>query len=170
MVHARLNAWTLAASYLFIPCRNLDNNFMPILGVGWTSNFEMFFYAVFAVALLSGINVYRFVGVLLGICAIGSYFRQPWWPWPSFYLDSLVLEFFFGMLIARQTLSGRFLPKRLAIPGLIVGFLMLLANLHHVLPPVIPEGIPAAIVIWSAVSIEKFIPRMALLDTLVDAS
>jgi exopolysaccharide production protein ExoZ len=72
VVHARLTVWTFVASYLFIPCRNLDANFMPILGVGWTLNYEMFFYALKALALFLRINVFRFVGIILALLSVGS--------------------------------------------------------------------------------------------------
>lgn len=41
-----------ALSYLFVPYGFDGNEFRPVLGVGWTLNFEMFFYLLFALALL----------------------------------------------------------------------------------------------------------------------
>ena len=40
------------ASYLFLPLPHLNGQTEPILGVGWTLNYEMFFYVVFAFATL----------------------------------------------------------------------------------------------------------------------
>jgi exopolysaccharide production protein ExoZ len=171
VVHARLTPSTLLASYLFIPCRNLDGNFMPILGVGWTLNYEMFFYALFALALFMKRNVFRFVGVFLTLLAVGSYFRQPSWPWPSFYLNSLVLEFYFGMLIAKSCLAGKRLSWKAALPILVLGtVLLLLPTPLDSLPPVLPEGIPAAMMIWSVASLEDFIPRIPWVAVLSEAS
>jgi len=41
----------VVASYLFVPWENPYGRFYPILILGWTLNFEMFFYAMFAIAL-----------------------------------------------------------------------------------------------------------------------
>ena len=43
----------ILASYLFVPySRPVDGAMLPLLPLGWTLNYEMFFYAVFAVALI----------------------------------------------------------------------------------------------------------------------
>lgn len=161
VVHVRLNIVTLLGSLLFIPCRNLDGLFMPILGVGWTLNYEMFFYAIFGLALFFKIDVFRLSGIVFFLLAVGSYFRQPSWPWPSFYLSSLVLEFFFGMLIARACIAEKHLPQKIAIPLLLAGLVLLLTPTPlDKLPPVIPEGIPAAAVILSVASLEKYFQRI----------
>lgn len=39
-------------SLLFVPYRNVAGNMQPVLDVGWTLNYEMYFYAVFAACLL----------------------------------------------------------------------------------------------------------------------
>lgn len=42
----------MALSFGFIPYENDNGEFYPIYGLGWTLNYEMFFYALFALALL----------------------------------------------------------------------------------------------------------------------
>jgi len=42
----------LLRSVLFVPYFDADQALRPVLGVGWTLNFEMYFYLVFAVSLL----------------------------------------------------------------------------------------------------------------------
>lgn len=52
--HHGLNGETalaLAKSLLFIPYEDKGGELHPVLGVGWTLNLEMFFYALFALAL-----------------------------------------------------------------------------------------------------------------------
>src|SRR5215467_2504234 len=39
------------ASYFFIPYRRPSGAMDPLYGIGWTLNYEMFFYVVFAVAM-----------------------------------------------------------------------------------------------------------------------
>ncbi len=49
----KLSWFHVAASYLFIPWATPgDNDFHPLLGIGWTLNYEMFFYILFAPFLL----------------------------------------------------------------------------------------------------------------------
>jgi len=49
---ANLSIESVVASILFFPYPKLDGEISPINGIGWTLNYEMFFYVVFAVALL----------------------------------------------------------------------------------------------------------------------
>jgi exopolysaccharide production protein ExoZ len=51
------------ASYLFWPIERVNGLVRPIANLGWTLNLEMFFYAVFAVALFFG----RLRGILLAV-------------------------------------------------------------------------------------------------------
>lgn len=44
----------LMASLLFIPWENSIGDIKPVLNVGWTLNFEMYFYCLFAITLLLG--------------------------------------------------------------------------------------------------------------------
>src|SRR5260370_21484140 len=47
-----LNAAMLATSYAFIPYPNRAGEAYPLYGVGWTLNYEMFFYVLFASAIV----------------------------------------------------------------------------------------------------------------------
>ena len=44
---------SLLGSYFFIPYRAPSNAIVPLHGVGWTLNLEMFFYVIFAAAISS---------------------------------------------------------------------------------------------------------------------
>ena len=121
----------------------------------------MFFYFVFTVALLLRMNVYKFVGGALILLAVGAFFRQPDWPAASFSLDTRVLEFFYGMLIAKVCLTGKHLPRYGAIPLLVLGFLVLLGpwprlnQLHD-----LQYGIAAASIVYSMASLEDSLTRI----------
>lgn len=165
-LHTVLSPVTAACSYLFLPARDLDGKIEPLVGVGWTLTFEMLFYFLFSFALFLRTNVYKFIGVTLGILSIGAFFRQPSWFPIAFYLNSIVLEFFFGMLIAKACLNGVYLSKRLALPLLAFGFLLLLLPpTDWNLPKALISGLPASLIIWSAASLgslETSIPRLVL--------
>jgi peptidoglycan/LPS O-acetylase OafA/YrhL len=165
-LHAKLSIWTAIASYLFIPARNLDGKLEPLLAVGWTLNFEMLFYFIFTLALYLRSNIYQFVGIVLGLLSVGSVLRHPSSSPATFYLNSIVLEFFFGMLVARYCARDVYIPEKIAFCLFGCGcFFLLLPAFETPLPKVLISGIPAALMIWSAASLERFhesIPRAVL--------
>jgi peptidoglycan/LPS O-acetylase OafA/YrhL len=164
LLHSQFDPGRAIASYFFIPWRSSEG-ILPLVIVGWTLNFEMFFYAVFAVALKLRINVYIFVAAVFFPLAILSAFRQPGWPTVSYYMDPIVPEFFFGMLIAKWVLSGKRMHPALAA-------LMLAAGMTWLLFLPVPKpyilslyGIAAAFTIWGTAALEprlKWLPKWAL--------
>jgi exopolysaccharide production protein ExoZ len=165
-LHTKLSPITAACSYLFLPARNLDGKIEPLVGVGWTLTFEMLFYFLFTLALFLRKNVFKFVGVILVILSIGAYFRQPSWPPIAFYLNSIVLEFFLGMLVAKACIKGIYFPQKTVFWLLACGFIFLLfPSPDWNLPKVLISGVPASLIVWSAASLgtlENFIPRIVL--------
>jgi exopolysaccharide production protein ExoZ len=162
--HTVLNPHTVISSYLFLPAKNLDGKIEPLVGVGWTLNFEMLFYFLFTSALFLRANVYKFVGIILAVLSIGQFFRPTDWPPMAFYFNSIVLEFFLGMLVARACLRGTRIAARFVLPLLTVGFLLLLCtpDSYWGLPKVIVNGMPAALIVWSVVSfpaLDRWIPH-----------
>jgi exopolysaccharide production protein ExoZ len=162
VLHASLSLPKLLFSYFFLPTYNLDGELRPVLGVGWTLNFEMFFYFLFTLALVLRTNVYRFVGVILTLLAIGAYFRQPSWPPVAFYLDTMVIEFFFGMLIAWACLNRRPLPPALGLILLFGGLatLLFIPDFGESVPRALFWGVPAAMMVWGMASLEKYLTHI----------
>jgi peptidoglycan/LPS O-acetylase OafA/YrhL len=161
ILHAQFRAANTFESYLFLPAYNSEGTITPVLGVGWTLNFEMFFYFLFSFALFLRVNVYKFVGGVLALCAVGAFFRQPDWPAASFYLDTSVLEFFYGMLIARVCLTGRHLPRYGAIPLMILGFVGLLGPWPRLSPlHGLQYGIAAGTIVIAMASMEDLLTRI----------
>ena len=168
---AHLSWSTVLSSYLFIPARTTPDKIAPLLSVGWSLNFEMFFYFLFALALFMRVNVFKFVGFVLSLTALASIFVTPSWPAASFYLDAMGLEFFFGMLIAKVRLSGSTLRPGYALPLMIAGVGLLLWPRHNWEPRILQVGIPAAMIVAGAVFLEPYfggIPKWLLF--LADAS
>jgi exopolysaccharide production protein ExoZ len=52
LARVNLTPLSVVSSYLFIPFLQTDGAMLPVHGVGWTLNYEMFFYAWFCLALL----------------------------------------------------------------------------------------------------------------------
>jgi len=165
-LHSVLNPVTALCSYLFLPARNLDGKIEPLIGVGWTLNFEMLFYFLFALALWMRKNVFVFVGIVLAALSVGAYFRNPAWPAVAFYLNPIVLEFYFGMCVAKASLAGICLPKRIAGWALLAGIIVLvLPPFESVFPKFLISGLPSALIVWSTASLQEFdvrIPRCVL--------
>jgi len=161
VLHSRFGIANTIESYFFIPARNSEGIISPVIGVGWTLNFEMLFYLLFTLALMFRVNVYGFVGSVLTLLTIGSFFRQPAWPAVAFYLDARVILFFLGMIIARICMTGVHIPKYLAILILALGFVGLLAPL----PPLLqlhslPYVLAPALIVYSTASLEGSLTRI----------
>jgi len=119
VLHASLNPGTTILSYLFLPSRNGEGRIEPLLGVGWTLTFEMFFYAVFTIALLVRAKPIYFCAAILSAAAIGSAFRGDDWPPATVYLNPIVLYFLVGMVIGQWT-KDRSITRLAAWLGYIV--------------------------------------------------
>ncbi|WP_426237953.1 acyltransferase family protein [Pararhizobium sp. DWP1-1-3] len=69
---------TLLTSLFFIPVPVAPGEYMrPLLGVGWTLNYEMFFYCIFAVCLLfkRQVGLLLLFSTLAGLVAIGAIYK-----------------------------------------------------------------------------------------------
>jgi exopolysaccharide production protein ExoZ len=146
----------VVASYLFLPWRDANGDLAPVLGVGWTLNFEMFFYAMFALALWARVPPIRFVGTLFVLLSIAALFRRPDWPAFSFWLDTIVLEFVAGMLIGQAALQGRRAPAAFGAALLVAGAVLLVWPWGKVpdMARVIFWGLPAIAIVAGTVLLE----------------
>ena len=163
----------VAGSYLFLPVVDSAGHFRPVLPVGWTLTYEFLFYLLFAVALALRTDVLRIVIPGLGLIATAALFRTETWPAWTILFDTIVLEFVFGVLLAKWTLRGFRLPPAIAGGLVFAGFASIL-----ILPMVsenmrvLTWGIPAFAIVAGAVSLEPFVapslPRWLLI--LGDAS
>ncbi|MEJ0024610.1 MAG: acyltransferase [Rhizomicrobium sp.] len=150
-----------AQSILFIPFYNDKVHLVsPVLGQGWTLNFEMFFYVIFAVALALPRRV-RLIAVVLclGTCALAGAVFHFTNAVAVTYTSPLLLEFCFGIGIASVALrfrDGRLphLPAMLVAAWVVV--LSLAASMYWftgsmVDHRVIEIGLPSAMLLLTAV-------------------
>lgn len=91
----------LLGSALFWPMPAPDGSMSPLYGVGWTLNFEMFFYAVFALAIwATGARAAWATALGLGVLMAAN--QTLTLPTPLGYLlNPIVLDFVFGILLAK---------------------------------------------------------------------
>lgn len=100
----------IAKSLLFVPYVSAGNpaGVWPILQNGWTLNYEMFFYALFALSLAAPPRV-RFAALavtLASLVLIGRVFGPFANPLAFTYTNSYLLEFIAGMILAHGWLRG----------------------------------------------------------------
>jgi exopolysaccharide production protein ExoZ len=107
-------------SFLFVPDRNSAGLIRPILPVGWTLQFEMLFYLVFAIAIAAGLS--RLVWCL--VVFIGFYFSRNLLSdnvIVDFYSQSIVFEFLLGLVIAHLVSAYRNTPIVIGVVFLLIG-------------------------------------------------
>jgi peptidoglycan/LPS O-acetylase OafA/YrhL len=141
---------------LFIPYLNADGGIHPLNGVGWTLNFEMFFYALFAVSLLwpRRVAVPGLCAVLVLLAVLGRVFTPQWAPLQT-WSDPIILEFAFGMGIALAFCRGVRLP-----PALRLCMIAIAAAALWLSSPVSGDrallwGVPAATIVAAVVLSER---------------
>lgn len=94
-------------SFFFIPQPVAPGDYMrPLLGVGWTLDYEMFFYIIFAVALIFGrrIGLTLLFSVLAGLVVLGAMFKPladtgPPHTLLGFWTDPILLLFAGGVVL-----------------------------------------------------------------------
>src|SRR5260370_40121044 len=101
-------------SYLFLPVTDSAGHFRPVLPVGWTLTYEFLFYLLFAAALAMRVDVLRIIIPGLGLTAVPALVRTEAWPAWTILFDTIIVEFVFGVLLAKWTLKGFRLPPAIA--------------------------------------------------------
>lgn len=143
-------------SYGFVPAPNSSGALLPVLAVGWTLNYEMAFYLLFAVFV--GLRErLALAGVCLSLLALvkTGVISDPMTPVIQFWTNSIILEFAAGILLYILFRNGLRLNAPVRI-GLTVGALVMLA---YNIAPVDLEyhrwylwGCPAAMIVLAAIS------------------
>lgn len=164
ILHANLDVAAIIKSYFFIPSVNIDGEIKPILGVGWTLNFEMFFYLLFTIALFLRLNTIVFSGIIMIILTVLSFFKTPDWPVALyFYADPIVINFLFGMITAVLITKNFKVPKLLAVTTIFIGLVYLFSplqaylNFFH-LNTRLANAFASFIVIYFCAQLEKHSP------------
>ncbi|WP_245410922.1 acyltransferase family protein [Microvirga flavescens] len=155
LVHGGLpSVWAVIASYLFIPF-DRPGPIQPIYSLGWTLNYEMFFYALFAFVLVLRGRVALLVlaGALISFTLIGrvASLPQPF----AFWTDPIILEFAFGIGLGWLRVQGVTLAFFWRALLAIAGVALLAGNVLG--PPseigairFVAWGVPAALLVAAA--------------------
>ena len=100
-------------SLLFVPVNHPSGDGLrPVLVVGWTLQFEMFFYGLFAIALFfpRRFGLSLLLLLLIGIAVLGKVFA-PQGTIAGFFSASIILEFAAGICLAVLYTKGVRLPR-----------------------------------------------------------
>lgn len=158
----------LLPSLLFFPHLSTSGEVQPTLILGWSLNFEMYFYVLFALALListrwapilcvAGIVAVVLIGKLAG--PVSTAF--------DFYARTTSLEFCYGIGVyyvltwwerRKAVLAGGAALKlavALAMAGAVVAMVLLEHAYKDAIPRYLAGGIPAAFIVLSALLLER---------------
>ena len=151
---------TLLSSLSFVALEQENGTTAPLLVVGWTLNYEIFFYAI--VALTAGLfgdrKLKGTIGVILGLVALGQWLR-PANPSLIFYTDPILLEFVLGILVFRAWSQARGERSRLtSVAILITGSVLLLLQWERPVGDMrmLFWGVPSAAVLYGALGTLTF--------------
>lgn len=159
-------------SLLFVPSMDVERGeIYPLLIVGWTLNYEMFFYAIVSVLLLvpHSMRLAFLAQVFLALfCARLLTDNPP--VWLAFYTDPIIFEFLFGAVLAALW-HRKWLPRYGAIP-IALGAVLMIAPQPEWLHRVIGYGIPAALIVLGVLALEwrRRIAKAPIFALLGDAS
>jgi exopolysaccharide production protein ExoZ len=168
-VHLEMTLAHYLNSIFFIPHFNpTANSIMPLLQPGWTLNFEMFFYCLFAVSLFAPAphRIVVLVTALVVLFAIGQAI-EPAEPALAIYTSPLLLEFGGGVVIGYLYISGVLaITRGLGWLLIVTGSAIAITSATYVLPRpfedffvsemrVATYGVAAVLVVVGALALER---------------
>lgn len=154
----------LTKSLMFIPFDKNGVGHQPVLAVGWTLNYEMYFYALFALSCLisprfRGLTAVSFV--VLNIFLLGSFDNFI----SKIYSDLIVLEF--GLGIALYLILNKNKFQAFGVIGLIgIGALFNFEDGHRLFL----FGLPSVFLVLVAVLCSDILPNSSIVHLLGGSS
>jgi len=168
----------IVKSLLFIPHYHplVSDQIWPILIPGWTLNYEMFFYLLFGASLFISPRwrLTALASTFLCLVLLGQWVTSNN-PLLITYTDTLILEFFAGIVIGVLYMRGIALSPVTSMT-LMGAAVILLIGFETFLPPggvrIITWGIPATLMVFATVNLDRAgkIPRINSLRLIGDAS
>ncbi|MBO0662379.1 acyltransferase [Jiella sp. MQZ9-1] len=151
----QFDALHFTGSMLFLPVMHPTLHlYNPVLFVGWTLNYEMAFYLLFAAALFlpQWARLTMLMLALTGLVLAGL-IAQPTGV-VAFYTQPIILEFAFGVLIGVLYQSAVSFRRTLALALLALGALALALASRGEHSPIL-SGLPATLIVLGAAMHEK---------------
>jgi exopolysaccharide production protein ExoZ len=167
----------IATSLFFIPFERPDGFVQPVYSLGWTLNYEVMFYCLFALALplKRAVAVPVVVGILMAMVMIGHLIPSST-TMLHFWTRSIIVEFGLGMIIGHMMLSGTRPDRKTGLLLIVSGVLLLIVG--KTFPAFLPDrmlqfGLPAAMFVMAALAFDappENNPIIRPLTSLGDAS
>lgn len=159
----------VVASFMFIPWETSYGVDAPVLGVGWTLNYEMYFYSLFAISLLlskrSGLLL---MSLFLTISVAVGVYLKPERPLAEMIFSPLLLEFVVGCFLAMAFLRKSKTAFRYGYLLAACGAAMLVASFFYMpeshLDRLLWRGVPSALLVAGTLGMEW--PRSKIIDIL----
>jgi exopolysaccharide production protein ExoZ len=151
-----------AASYLFVPVAAPGGAIQPIHVVGWTLNYEMFFYVLFAAAIVfpRRIAIGALIAAIVGFVAAGK-LVPPTMDTITFWSRPIMLNFVVGLLLGLAYLKGIRLPRMVAGAMIAAAALLFWREIGEPFPSawerILVYGLPSALLLAGA-SLGDFAP------------
>jgi exopolysaccharide production protein ExoZ len=163
----RLDWSNVAYSYLFLLSPNSEGVVGTVTQTGWTLCYEFYFYVTFAALILLPRKYFLIAAGLIfitGLLVDTTATTVP--PWAIVATNPLLVEFYLGSFIAFLFLAGFSFPPGIAIIAIIlsvVGILVVGEPTDEKWHRVFSWGLPCAVILASAVSLERIgirVPRI----------
>jgi exopolysaccharide production protein ExoZ len=143
------------SSLLFLSEARSNGEFAPVLPVGWTLNYEMFFYFVFALALLLPRRA-ALASVVVVLFLLGTFSVPSGAPYAIKYISNALLhEFIIGVIVGWLYVENVKVPRIVATAALCVGVAAFVAYATfdpiHLVPQAYRWGIPAGLIVFGMV-------------------
>lgn len=146
----------LLFSYLFLPGPVCGDYCFPAFTLGWTLNYEMMFYLVFAIALpfrrTAGLAI--IVGTILGLM-VAAQLAPPGWTMLHFWGYPLTGEFLAGIALAHLFLKGVRIPRGAALAmlplALVLAVIGYQTDAYDTIGRIVTGGVPATLIMAAAV-------------------
>lgn len=157
----------LLLSLFFIPAENPGGfGLYPTLNVGWTLNYEMFFYLLFALTFIFTERL-RLVFIVLSLAVFGLLATQPWMS--DFYRNSIVYEFVFGMGLGVIYTRG-WIRQGFWLPLLVIAASLLTIYHFDNSMRLLHWGVPSALIVAACIAMEPCFRGNRLLSHMGDCS
>jgi exopolysaccharide production protein ExoZ len=157
-------------SLLFVPFEKTPDRVYPVYYLGWTLNYEMFFYGLFGASLFlpRRVRVAAIIVVIVSLALAGSHIGNvsDHGVAPYFYTRPILLDFVLGVLVASYFHAPLRLPNQLLLwiclgcgaAWFVFGGQVFSFGNAASAPPTdtfLRFGIPAALIVAGAVGLEK---------------
>ena len=96
--HSKIEIPYLLRNFFFVPVKNNDDAYLPVLTVDWAIIYEMFFYLVILISLFLKLSLLKYVSLTF-VSTAGLFFLNNSSDWTvlNYFTNPVILEFCFGV-------------------------------------------------------------------------